>query len=121
MPHAWLEGPDGRISTLDLVGAGMTLITGPGGNAWVTAASVVTTEVAIPLEAHVVGADIDSRDGLFCERFGLGSDGAVLVRPDGHIAWRREAGTVTDHVGALRDAIAIGTGARAGEALPLVA
>lgn len=121
MPHAWLEGPDGVISTLDLVGTGLTLITGPGGNAWQAAASIVTTEVPFPVEAYVVGADIDSGDGVFCERFGLGSDGAVLVRPDGHIAWRREAGLVTDHVAALRDAVALATGRQAGEALPLVA
>ena len=105
MPHAWLEGPDGPISTLDLVGRGLTLIAGPSGNAWLAAASVVTADVAFPLDAHVVGADIDSRDGLFCERFGLGADGAVLVRPDGHIAWRREAGSVTDFVGELRHAV----------------
>ena len=121
MPHAWLEGPDGTTSTLDLVDAGMTLITGPGGNAWVDAASAVTTEVAFPVDAYVVGFDIDGPDGLFRERFGLGSDGAVLVRPDGHIAWRREAGTVTDHVAALRDAVALATGRQEGEALPLVA
>jgi 2-polyprenyl-6-methoxyphenol hydroxylase-like FAD-dependent oxidoreductase len=121
MPHAWLEGAGGRFSTLDLVGAGMTLITGPAGNEWVAAASTVTTEVAFPVAAYVVGTDVDSRDGLFCERFGLGSDGAVLVRPDGHIAWRREAGPVTDHVAALRGAVAVATGRLAAEALPLVA
>jgi putative polyketide hydroxylase len=62
----------------------------------------------------MVGADLDSADG-FCERFGLGSDGALLVRPDGHIAWRREAGTVTDAVAALRAAVAVATGCSARE------
>jgi 2-polyprenyl-6-methoxyphenol hydroxylase-like FAD-dependent oxidoreductase len=121
MPHAWLAAPNGPISTLDLVGAGLTLITGRAGNAWMAAASVVAAEVAFPVDAYVVGAHIDSRDGVFGERFGLGSDGAVLVRPDGHIAWRREAGSVADHVRALRDAVALATGRHAAEALPLVA
>ena len=43
----------------------------------------------------------------------IGRDGAVLVRPDGHIAWRREAGTVTDAATALRAAVAVATGRRA--------
>ena len=82
------------MSTHDLIGQGLTLITGPGGDAWLDAATKVAAGTPYPISAHVVGADLDSADGIFCERFGLGSDGAVLVRPDGHIAWRREAGTV---------------------------
>ena len=80
------------MSTHDLIGQGLTLITGPGGDAWLDAATKVAAGTPFPITAHVVGADLDSADGTFCERFGLGSDGAVLVRPDGHIAWRREAG-----------------------------
>jgi hypothetical protein len=114
MPHAWLEGPDGPISTLDLVGTGLTLLTGPGGNAWLDAASAIAPDVPFALDTFLVGAELDSRDGVFCERFGLGADGAVLVRPDGHIAWRVEAGTVTEHVVALRDAVAHATGGGAG-------
>ena len=71
---------------------------------------------------YLVGAELGSRDDVFCERFGLGSDGAVLVRPDGHIAWRGEAGSVTDHVVALGDAVALATGHRRGGAAgPVVA
>ena len=82
------------MSTHDLIGQGLTLITGPGGDAWLDAVMNVAAGTPFPITAHVVGADLDSDDGIFCERFGLGSDGAVLVRPDGHIAWRREAGAV---------------------------
>jgi putative polyketide hydroxylase len=114
MPHALLEGPDGSISTLDLVGPGLTLLTGPGGHAWLDAAAAIAPNVLFTLNAYLVGAELDSRDGTFCERFGLGSDGAVLVRPDGHIAWRVEAGSVTDHVVALGDAVARATARRAG-------
>ncbi|HEU5204501.1 MAG TPA: FAD-dependent monooxygenase [Candidatus Limnocylindrales bacterium] len=115
MPHAWLEGPDGRISTLDLVGPGLTLLTGPGGNAWLDGASAIAPNVPFVVDAYLVG-ELDSRDGVFCERFGLGSDGAVLVRPDGHIAWRAEAGSVTDYVVALGDAVARATGRATGTA-----
>jgi 2-polyprenyl-6-methoxyphenol hydroxylase-like FAD-dependent oxidoreductase len=111
-PHAALRGPEGELSTLDLVGDGLTLITGPGGAAWLDAATKVAAETPYPIAAHVVGADLDSADGVFCERFGLGADGALLVRPDGHIAWRREAGTVVDQVSALQAAVALATGRR---------
>ena len=115
LPHATLQGPGGTVSTHDLIGQGLTLITGPGGAAWLDAATKVAAEKPYPISAHVVGADLDSADGTFCERFGLGADGAVLVRPDGHIAWRREAGTVMNHVTALRAAVALATGCGATE------
>jgi 2-polyprenyl-6-methoxyphenol hydroxylase-like FAD-dependent oxidoreductase len=121
LPHAWLSGPDGPLSTLDLIGQGLTLITGPGGGAWLDAASQVAAGTPFPISAHVVGADLDSADGTFCERFGVGSDGAVLVRPDGHIAWRREAGTVEDCAAELRAAIAVATGCSAPEKGTVVA
>ena len=110
LPHATLRGPGAAASTLDLIGRGLTLITGPGGDAWLDAATKVAAGTPFSITAHVVGADLDSEDGNFGERFGLGSDGAVLVRPDGHIAWRREAGTVQDHAAALRAAVALATG-----------
>ena len=110
LPHATLRGPGGALSTHDLIGEGLTLITGPGGDAWLDAAKRVAAGTPYPISAHVVGADLDSADGIFCERFGLGSDGAVLVRPDGHIAWRREAGAVVNHVTVLRAAVAVATG-----------
>jgi len=112
LPHAWLQGPDGPISTLDLVGTGLTLLTGPQGQAWLAAAGSLASDCAVPIDARLVGADLDSRDGVFCERFGLGADGAILIRPDGHIAWRREAGLVTDYVGELGNAVARTVGGR---------
>ena len=87
------------------VAAGRTTFTTPKGR------SLAFTRLG---GTGLVGAELDSRDGIFCERFGLGSDGAVLVRPDGHIAWRVEAGSVTDHVVALGDAVARATARRAG-------
>jgi hypothetical protein len=110
LPHATLRGPGGGMSTLDLIGAGLTLITGPGGHAWLDAASTAAAMSPYPISAYAVGTDLDSTDGIFCERFGLGTDGAVLVRPDGHIAWRREAGTIVDHLTALCAAVAVATG-----------
>jgi 2,4-dichlorophenol 6-monooxygenase len=97
LPHAWLVDDMGsRLSTLDLVGAGaFTLLTGPSGQVWVDAAQECATEWDLPLRAVVIGgpqvrdaygewravARVDAPDGL-------AEDGCVLVRPDGHVAWR---------------------------------
>ena len=110
LPHASLAGPHGTISTLDLVGPRLTLLTGPQGGRWLAAAEACSLDSPIPLAAHAIGIELDSRDGDFCERFGLGADGAVLVRPDGHIAWRREAGSEVDHDAELGTALDIATG-----------
>jgi len=116
LPHAWLAGPSGRLSTLDLVGPQLTLLTGPQGQGWLAAAERCAADTTLPIAAHLVGAEIDSLDGAFCERLGLGADGAILVRPDGHIAWRREAGAIVDQAAELGAAIELVRGNRVTDA-----
>jgi putative polyketide hydroxylase len=89
-PHLRIER-DGRSgSTLDLFGPGFTLLTGPTGGAWVDAAADVAPYVRGGLQTHVIGSSggWQDRDGVFPSRYGINADGAVLVRPDGHVAWR---------------------------------
>ena len=112
LPHAWLDGPQGRISTHDLVGPGFTLITGSGGSGWVDAVQAIEADVPMQLSGHVVGGGSLHGNTVFDERFDLGGDGAVLVRPDGHIAWRREAGSIKDFEAELRSAIGMALGRR---------
>lgn len=92
LPHAWLVGRDGRrISTLDLVGGGrFTLLTGFAGMAWVAAAE----RLDLPFLRAVVIGTPEAQD-LYCDWQRLrevDEDGALLVRPDGHVAWRRPSG-----------------------------
>jgi hypothetical protein len=94
-PHLWLE--DGR-STLDLFGEGMVLITGAGGEAWARAANDVADGTPLTTQALPDG-------GRPAELYGLGPDGAVLVRPDGFVAWRARSAP-SDPAAALRDALA---------------
>lgn len=35
-----------------------------------------------------LGVDLDDPGGLLADAYGIGRTGAVLVRPDGHVAWR---------------------------------
>jgi 2,4-dichlorophenol 6-monooxygenase len=92
IPHAWLVGRDGlRISTLDITGKGLfSLVTGLAGRAWVEAAAALD----LPCLRAVVVGEADAQD-LYCEwqRIrDIDEAGALLVRPDGYVAWReREA------------------------------
>ncbi|WP_051300934.1 FAD-dependent monooxygenase [Actinomadura rifamycini] len=101
LPHAWLVGPDGtRVSTLDVAGKGaLTLITGLGGHAWKAAAG----KLGLPfLRTIVVGEDgITDPYGDWRRIREVHEAGAVLVRPDGYVAWRHGA-PVWDAAEALR-------------------
>jgi hypothetical protein len=85
-PHAWVRRGDGRISTLDLFDGRLTLLTGPDGVPWHRAVSDLA-DVGLPIAALAVGRDFDDEDGTFARRYRLGRTGAVLVRPDGYLAW----------------------------------
>lgn len=82
LPHVWVDRHGARISSLDLIGAGLTLITGADGAAWADA--MTHAAAGKPWRAFVLGRDVESADA---RRLGVGTAGAVLIRPDGHIAW----------------------------------
>jgi 2-polyprenyl-6-methoxyphenol hydroxylase-like FAD-dependent oxidoreductase len=93
-PHVWLERNGERISAHDLIGMAFTLFSGERGAAWRQAALAVAKALGVPMAAYRVGADADVRDtdGRWAAVYGVESDGAVLVRPDGHVAWRQRSG-----------------------------
>ena len=84
-PHVWL----GRVSTLDLFGPHFTLLAGPRGVSWRAAVTKAARELEFPLMDRSRGRDTDRHAWQRC--YGVGESGAVLVRPDGHVAWRRSA------------------------------
>ena len=78
VPHVWVADGDRRASTVDLVALDrMTLLVGAGGaHPWEAAASDDRVRL-------VVVPDAD-----FLTVSGIGATGALLVRPDKHVAWR---------------------------------
>jgi len=102
-PHVWLGHPEARLSTLDLFGSTFTLLAGPRGDPWCTTAAEVGRELAVPIDRYRIGGPGLRDAGGFTKAYGLGEDGAVLVRPDGHVAWRSAAGPAI--ATALRDAL----------------
>ena len=87
-PHMWIERAGERCSTLDLFGAQFTVVAGREGSSWIEAADAARARLGVPLVAYANGADFTDASGRFEERYGIGNAGAVLVRPDGHVAFR---------------------------------
>ena len=89
-PHLWLWRGGKRISTLDLYDTDFTLLTGPTGSSWQTAAKQAKAELALPLTCYTIGIDgtLADKESEWPDLYGVAADGAVLVRPDGHVAWR---------------------------------
>ena len=93
-PHLWIEkdgpsttlGAGQRISTLDLFGRGFVLLTTREGAAWVDASRAAARQSpGLDFDAHVIPSP------EFATAYGLGDHGAVIVRPDGFVAWRSKA------------------------------
>jgi 2-polyprenyl-6-methoxyphenol hydroxylase-like FAD-dependent oxidoreductase len=92
-PHIYLHRGGERISALDLLGRNFSLLAGAEGGAWCESARAAAEQAEIALDVHLVGADglTDTPDG-FAEAYGIAPTGAVLVRPDGFVAWRAKTG-----------------------------
>ncbi|MBT2186847.1 FAD-dependent monooxygenase [Sphingobium nicotianae] len=80
LPHVWLHRNGLRISTLDLVGRDFMLLAAPQAEAWIDAAKQVEA-----IDMHRI------TEPAVADMLGIASQGALLIRPDGVVAWR------TDH------------------------
>ena len=90
VPHLWLERQGQRLSTLDLLDGRFVLLTCAEGTAWCEAATMVAQAQGIALSAYRLGPDADLLDleNATPTKMGISSEGAILVRPDGFVAWR---------------------------------
>jgi hypothetical protein len=97
VPHLWVERQGQRISTLDLLDGCFVLLTGTDGVPWCEAARAVAVNLGIELTAYRVGPDADLLDleNSWPAKLGVSADGAVLIRPDGFVAWRTSTLTPT--------------------------
>ncbi|MFE6925492.1 FAD-dependent monooxygenase [Nocardia sp. NPDC057663] len=94
-PHVWLE-PD--VSTLDCFGHGFTLVVIGHEEDTVDGFVTAAQERSMPLEvlvAHSATVDVQLR-GAYEAAF-------VLVRPDGHVAWRSDV--LPDQPGLILDVV----------------
>ena len=116
-PHVWLGTNGQRRSTLDLVHGRFAVLTGPGGQAWCDAAAAAGTSLGIDINTVRIGPHDDRPDGdiqdgdgnfaTFAAAYGIGDDGAVLIRPDDIVAWRSTGdGRSTDRAATLTAVLA---------------
>jgi putative polyketide hydroxylase len=89
-PHLMWRRQGSLVSTMDLCGGKWTLLVGAQDTDWSEAAHSVAQEMGLLVSVHAIGEangwkDIEDR---FEECYGIGATDAVLVRPDGFIAWR---------------------------------
>jgi 2-polyprenyl-6-methoxyphenol hydroxylase-like FAD-dependent oxidoreductase len=76
LPHAWVGD---EVSTLDLLGSGLTVLTGPDGAGCRQA--VATAGCPVPVVVH----ELDEPAAV---AVGIEPSGALLARPDGHVVTR---------------------------------
>ncbi|GIN59942.1 FAD-dependent oxidoreductase [Lederbergia ruris] len=90
--HVVLERDGNSISSLDLFGSRFVLLVGSDGQNWVEAAKHVKDTLRFPIDIYQVdghNADFNNPGNDFLDAYGITSTGAIIVRPDGYIGWRK--------------------------------
>ncbi|MCT2542143.1 FAD-dependent monooxygenase [Streptomyces atratus] len=106
-PHLWVHQGGKRKSTLDLYEQTLVLLTDGADVAWRRAAARVADRLQVRLQAYGIGpgADLEPENGAnWAELHGTTAQGAVLVRPDGFVAWR-STGPAADAESALHEVL----------------
>lgn len=75
LPHHWVSTHGVPTSTIDLIGDGLTLLTGPSDSGWARFAE--SMRPAAPIDVHTL-------DRATARALDLEQTGALLARPDGH-------------------------------------
>jgi 2,4-dichlorophenol 6-monooxygenase len=107
LPHAWVGDNKRRLAMMDLAPYDrFTVITGIAGEQWGVAAEKVAHDLGVPLETVVIGPGREVTDLYYdwAKLRDIDESGALLVRPDKHIAWRSRS-LPADPESALRTAL----------------
>jgi putative polyketide hydroxylase len=110
-PHVTLRRAGRELSALDLLGPRFTVLCGTADPGWPAAACELAGQLRAGLAVHRIGTgpgqgDVWDPDGSWQAAYGVGPAGAVLIRPDGIVAWRSAAAAAGDATAALATALA---------------
>lgn len=91
-PYVRLIKNGKHISTLDLFEKDFVLLIGSAGDGWQIAAQQLSLQLSFPLVSYKISLDGDliDPDNHWHDIYNISANGAVLVRPDGHVAWRSQ-------------------------------
>jgi putative polyketide hydroxylase len=103
-PHLVVAHRGSRVSTIDLFSDRWVLVSGPSGNEWSNCVRHSSAARALGVAWHGIqpAGDFEDVADRFSAAYGVETDGAVLIRPDGFIAWRHA--TAADGARALENA-----------------
>jgi len=95
-PHVLVKRAGKELSTVDLFGGLWVLCAGPQGRAWLDRLRRNPVADTLPVMFQGIGpaGDLQDVDDRWAAAYGLDADGAVLIRPDGFVAWRRRRADV---------------------------
>jgi 2-polyprenyl-6-methoxyphenol hydroxylase-like FAD-dependent oxidoreductase len=103
--HLVVERGGERFSTIDLFSDRWVLLAGPNGAAWAAAGrSGLARTFALHCHRLAPDGDLQDVENRWQTAYGVSAEGAVLIRPDGFIAWRARDCHV-DPATALHDAL----------------
>lgn len=88
-PHVLLHRGTVPVSTRELFYHGFVLLTGDP--AWAQAGSAIATRRRLRIDTQVIGIDLLDPGNCWATAYHVPAHGAVLIRPDGVIAWRTGA------------------------------
>lgn len=83
-PHLWIKTDEPKVSTLDLFHRDWVLVAESA--RWHEAAGRAATQLGIKIACLPI--DTEALREELRTAFGIGPNGASLVRPDGYVAWR---------------------------------
>lgn len=104
-PHVRLSRGETELSTIDLFGRGFVLLTGPEAHQWHQAGQILTDAGDLQASHQIDGDELRDVEGVWASTYGVSPAGAVLVRPDGFVAWRADGAPEGDAPEALREAL----------------
>ncbi|MFG2881729.1 FAD-dependent oxidoreductase [Streptomyces sp. NPDC048297] len=91
-PHMAVTHDGAEKSTVDLYEQTFVLLSGLPDGPWPAAARAAADKLGVPVESYTLGSgspfDLDTGGADWAAVHGVTPRGAVLVRPDGFVAWR---------------------------------
>lgn len=99
MPHFWITIQGEKVSTLDFLGRDFVLFTGSKNKIWQKVIEIIAEKYEMKIPVHNFGKSgiRTIPESKFHAALGIEQSGAILVRPDGFVAWKSRNGEANDY------------------------